>query len=219
MLTILTSNISSLSLDDKTYNTIKDIITPDMKVLNIPFASDLQWQLNGDFTDHINNHYRAFEPFGITRENFYVVKPLDTAATLIRRISEADIIYFSGGFMENAVFVSYATGIDQYINCIKDKKIFIGESAGSLILSKHYYETPYVEEAYKKYDKKLGLNLIDLELPLLVHFNKDNSLHYQNLEQLKSLSNNKDNLVLTDNSLALVYPNNSIELFGEAFID
>ena len=48
---------------------VSKIIKPNMKVVCIPFASDLQWLLNGKLDEYKERHFRPFEKYGIKEFN------------------------------------------------------------------------------------------------------------------------------------------------------
>ena len=117
---------------------VSKIIKPNMKVVCIPFASDLQWLLNGKLDEYKERHFRPFEKYGIKEKNFYIANVNDKCRLLKRKIREADIVYFSGGYMENIMYHLENKYLIRFLNMVKDSKIFIGESAGTLVLEDKY---------------------------------------------------------------------------------
>ena len=213
MKTCIAMSVNNLCVNHDAYLAVKEIIKPGMKVLNIPFASDLHWQLNSNKENHISNHLKMFEPFGIIRKDFDILHLFDSPSVMIRKICAADIIYFSGGYMENLMHLIESTGIDEYINCIKANKIFIGESAGALCLQSFYYEVPFIEEHYNKFKKEKGLNLLELDKTLIVHYNFNNKDHEAMSHKLKLISHNTPIIALTDETI-LIQTENNINIYG-----
>ena len=64
--------------EDYAFNRLKEYIEPNMKVLCIPFASDLNWLIDKEKTElekygrFWTSHYKPFSKYGITEDNFYV---------------------------------------------------------------------------------------------------------------------------------------------------
>ena len=208
--------MSCMNLDSEfAENEISKIIKPDMKVVCIPFASDLQWLLNGDMTEYRERHYKPFAKYGIKDYNFYIAKVQDNYKWLKRKIDRADIVYFSGGYMENIMYHLENKYMVRFLRLLKDEKIFIGESAGTLVLEDNYLEVPYIEEHYKDYKKKPGIGILN-RLEVIVHFNPHNELHHKNWETAKMMSAKKDVICLTDSGIAIV-DNNKVKILGECY--
>lgn len=207
--------MSCMVLDQEyVMNEVKKIIKPNMKVVCIPFASDLQWLLNGEMDEYKERHYKPFEKYGITERNFYIASIHDDCRHLKRKIRDADIVYFSGGYMENIMFHLENKHLVRFLKLVKDSKIFIGESAGTLVLEDKYIEVPHIEDHYKYYKKKDGLGIVN-NLEVIVHYNPYNELHVKNMEAVKSMTK-KPVVSLTDSGVAIV-DNNKVKLIGEYY--
>lgn len=187
------------------FKDVSKYIQPGMKVLCVPFASDLHWQLQGDFTDYKNQHFSVFKCFGIADEDIDILSINDDEETMNSKIINSDIVFFSGGFMENAMFLLEKLDVNILTYFKRNDKLIMGESAGALILQDEYIEVPYIEEAYKVYREKLGLGLVD-RYNLIVHYDKNNPKHRENKEYVKLL-NNKLTVCLTDESLMIIDDN------------
>ncbi len=197
------------------YNEVSNYIKPGMKVVCVPFASEIHWQLNGDFTQYKEQHFQVFKSFGVEEEDISVVRLSMKRKSIIKLLKEADIIFFSGGFMENIMFVVKALKLQGVINRLKEQKLFMGESAGTLALLNEYMEVPYIEDDYRKYQSKKGLGLIH-GYELIVHYQIDNPKHQKNKEVLSmmDIGRRKKLICLTDNSL-FIYDNGETKLLGE----
>lgn len=190
------------------FNHAANYIKPDMKVVCIPFASDIHWQINGDFTEYKEKHFGVFSKFGIPEENIKVVRISESRSKIISMIDEADIVFFSGGYMENAMFVIKSLRLKSYFNKIKEDKLFIGESAGTLILQDKYTEIPYIEDAYKRYKVRSGLGFIT-GLNIIVHYDPDNINHRKNKYVVKLMDKSRKVLALKEESMIIIDGNNS----------
>lgn len=207
--------------EDYIFESMKDIIKPEMKVLCIPFASDLNWIINNEKTELVKygnfwtQHYNPFKKYGISEENFYIAKLRDNEYDIKNKILESDIIYFSGGYMEKAMKILHHYNLIDYILTYADSKIFIGESAGALIMQDQYTEVPFIESAYKRYHKEKGMGLINI-MNIIVHYDRNNKKHKLNSMILKIISGNKKVICLTNNGGILI-DGDEIKYLGEVY--
>ena len=190
-----------------------NIIEPNMKVVCIPFASDLKWLIqnadteldyDGKFT---LDQYKPFREYGIELGNFYMMKPTDSRKYMKWKIDQADIIYFTGGKMENIKNTLLKMGLWRYIIKHKYNKIFIGVSAGALILQDEYWEVPNVDDYYKEYRKRYGFGFVK-DYTTLVHFDKNNKDHIANLTKLAGKST----------KVILIIPENGCVIVGDFYV-
>lgn len=197
------------------YDEVSDYIKPGMKVVCIPFASEIHWQINGDFTQYKEQHFQVFESFGINEDDISIVRLSMKRREIIHMLKEADIIFFSGGYMENIMFVVKALRLHGVINRLKEHKLFMGESAGTLALLNEYMEVPYIEDDYRKYQTKKGLGIL-YGYQIIVHYQMDNPKHQKNKEVLAMMDvgRQKKLICLTDNSL-FIFDNGETKLLGE----
>ena len=194
------------------FEAVSQYIKPNMKIACVPFASDLNWQLQGDYTEYKEQHFKVFESFGVHKENITVIRLSDNRNKIMDEIIKSDVVFFSGGFMENFMFITSLLNLKGFFHFIKEHRLFIGESAGTLILLDKYMEVPYIEEAYRHYKYKNGLGLIS-GYNLMVHYNKNNIYHQKNKDVLKQMNEGKV-IGLTDNSL-MIFDNDVIQLIGD----
>lgn len=197
------------------YNEVSEYIKPGMKVLCVPFASEIHWQLNGDFTNYENQHFQVFESFGVNRNDISVIKLSMKRKEIIRKMKEADIIFFSGGYMENIMFVVKSLRLRGVINRLREHKLFMGESAGTLAALNEYMEVPYIEDDYKKYQMRKGLGILH-GYQFIVHYNINNPKHQKNKDVLTMMDIGRKNKIicLTDNSL-FIFDNGETKLLGD----
>lgn len=197
---------------DYAFETVKNYIKPHMKIACIPFASDLNWQLQEDFTEYKNRHFKIFSDFGIPEENISIIKISNGRSKIMDTIIKSDIVFFSGGFMENIMFLTSVYNLKGFFQSIKEHKLFIGESAGTLVLQDSYMEVPYIEEGYKRYRYMVGLGLIE-GYNLMVHYDKYNIYHQKNKDVLEKMEVGKV-IGLTDSSLIII-DDDKVELIGD----
>lgn len=204
------------------YDILKEDITQNMKVLCIPFASDINWlgekghiELNvgGEF---YNKHFKPFSKYGISENNFYVTKINDDEYFIKQKLIESDIIYFSGGKPENISFLLYYKNLIDHLLKVKSNKIFIGESAGSMVLQDKYTITPHVDPDYKMFCKKEGLGIIDTT-DLLVHYDITNKKHRLNLKITKFFNFGKKKVIAISDHGAVYIKDNTIQMLGEVY--
>ncbi len=213
------SNIS----DDYAFDKLKQIIKPNMKVLYFTYASELKWQLENQdsliYGDKRKELFRHWKNFGIEYGNF-IVAPFPKNKTEIRYIKEkiekSDIIYFDGGFMENIKFVLELGGLWDYILKYKEDKIFMGSSAGALILQDKYHVTPHVDEYYDYFGVNEGLGVVQ-GYYVMPHFHNDNWYHKLNLVYCKVTTLRKKHFALGENGGVIIEGDN-FKPFGDVFI-
>ena len=194
------------------FEEISKYIKPEMKVLCVPFASDLHWQLQGDYTEYKERHFNVFNSFGITVDNIDILSIYDDSDTMIDKVLGSDIIFFSGGYMENAMYLLDKMKFNLLLPFIKKDKLFMGESAGALILQDIYYEVPHIEDAYKHYREKTGLGLIS-DYNIIVHYDENNPKHKENAKHVKNL-NDRITICLSDESIFIV-DDNWVQFIGQ----
>lgn len=198
--------------NDYAFEEISKYIEPEMKVLCVPFASDLHWQLQGDYTEYKERHFNVFKSFGITVDNIDILSIHDDTDTMIDKVLGSDIIFFSGGYMENAMYLLDKMKFNLLLPFIKKDKLFMGESAGTLILQDIYYEVPHIEDAYKHYREKTGLGLIS-DYNIIVHYDENNPKHKENAKYVKNL-NDRITICLSDESIFIV-DDNWVQFIGQ----
>ena len=207
--------MSCMNIDqDHVKGEVSKIIKPNMKVVCIPFASDLQWLLNGNKNEYFKRHYTPFSKFGIKRYNFYIAKIQDDYKFLKKKIRNADIVYFSGGYMENIMYHLRNKYMIRFLRLLKNDKIFIGESAGALVLEDKYIEVPHIEDHYKSFKKEEGISIVD-NVEVIVHYDPNNEKHRENLEAVKTMTK-KPVYALTDSAMIIV-DNNKTLILGETY--
>lgn len=197
---------------DYAFEKVSQYIKPNMKVICVPFASELHWQLQGDFTEYMNQHFSVFKSFGIPKENISIVRLTDDRNMIMDQIIDSDIIFFSGGFMENFMYITKMLNLKGFFQLLREHRLFIGESAGTLVMLNNYMEVPYIEDAYKHYVYQDGLGLL-YGYNLMVHYNKDDVYHQKNKRVLEEMDVGKT-IGLTDNSL-LIVDNGETYLLGD----
>lgn len=198
--------------DEECFDTLKDIIKPNMSIVCLPYACDIDYQFkecrkdltyNGSFW---NEHYNYFKEYGIDKGDFYVATPSDNIEFIKWKLDKADIIYFSGGSMKNLKFMLQALDLWDMIKQL-DNKIFIGESAGSLMLQRCYIV--FTEEGMPSYYK--GLGLVDIDL--FVHYDKNNINHNINFNTMTIF----DTAYAISDEGCIVIKDNEITKIGEIF--
>ena len=173
--------------DEYAFNELQKIIKPNMKVLCFCYASDLKWQMENQDTlvygEERKSLYKHWANFGIEYGDF-IVAPFPKDTTEIRYIKEkikmSDVIFFNGGFMENIDFILKLSGLWNFILENQEGKIFVGSSAGALILQSIYHICPHVDGYYDYYEKKKGLG-ITKRYSVQPHYHKNNFYHKVNM--------------------------------------
>lgn len=204
--------------DEECFDTLKDIIKPNMSIVCLPYACDINYQFkecrkdltyNGSFW---NEHYNYFKEYGISKSNFYIATPSDNIEFIKWKIDKADIIYFSGGSMKNLKFMLQTLGLWDMIKKI-DNKVIILESASVLV----FQETYTVFREGIPFEHK-GLNMFDT-VDIFVHYNKN--IHEDLFREFKRFADCKIKqkyiYALSDDGALILNNNNKIIKIGNVY--
>ena len=195
---------------------MRELIKPHSKVLCFS-ASDMQWQkknvhelyINGRY---FNEQYAPFREFGIDRGDFYIVTPYDNRNFVKWRLKHSDLVVLLGGQMENLIFRLKYYDVWGKL----EGKNIIGISAGALVLCDKYYELPYVDDFYDKYDTVEGIGLVE-NYRLLVHF-RDTKEHWDNYSfVLKECLKDKGIPVILGDDEGILIDGKSIKYVGGSY--
>lgn len=209
--------------DEYAFDELKEIIKPKMKVLCFMYASDLKWQMENQDTivygKERRDLYKHWANFGIEYGDF-IVAPFPKDKVEINYIKEkiktSDIIFFNGGYMENIDFILKVSGLWNFILENKEGKIFVGSSAGALILQDKYHITPYVDEHYDYFKLVKGLGIVK-GYYVMPHFHKNNWYHKLNMVFCKMTTFRKKHFALGENGGVIIEGSN-FKPFGDVFI-
>ena len=203
------------------FDWLKYILKPGMRVLCFAYASDIGWQMESDLDivtgEERQSMYYPFYHYGINHDDF-VVAPLPNKRNisyLKQKIETSDVIFFRGGFMENIIFLLKSAGLWELLKSQEDK-IFIGASAGALVLEDMYQVCPFVEDDYINYQKEEGLGLTK-GLNILVHFKPDNWGHRFNLTYMTLTNPRRKVIALGENGGIIYFDRGRYHLIGETY--
>ncbi len=163
-------------------NTLKEMINEQTKLVVLPFAHDFNWlSCAEDVYDkydrdphNVNSIFyktvKSFVNIGIHYENIVVINHFADPIPLIKHklLAPNTIVYLPGGRPENIITILNKLNL---VETIKQCETVVGESAGSMIWSKHFFVYP--DPDYRKYHCFKGLNLIKYCV-YIPHFNMDN---------------------------------------------
>ena len=145
------------------YSELKSIISPEMKVVLIPFSfrdecvnDEESWRaLYGKGRGKIYfGIARAFEAYGISEDSISVINYFtDTALAAEEKIKNADIVFFTGGLPDRMTERIKEFGI--YGTLTSFDGIVMGYSAGALVQMKEYHLSP--DEDYPEFKYAEGL--------------------------------------------------------------
>lgn len=210
-------NINNFS-EDFAYDSLKEFITKDKKVLIIPLSFHEDWIKNEeDFNEHYAKGKEEYEDiakefmnYGIKRKNIKVVNYFkDSRKQIKSKLYFADIIFFTGGYPDKTLYRIDKLGIRN--DLLKFKGIIMGTSAGAMIQFDKYHVTP--EEEGQDYEYHDGLGMIsgfDIE----VHY-EDSFEHLSSL--IIDLKLHDKTIFALPNYGGLIYNDGNITLLGDAF--
>ena len=201
--------------DEVCYEEVKNIIKPFSRVVCIPFAcspkflfekSDKEFSYDGDF---YKQHYGHFEQYDVS--DFYIINPSDPIGFIEWKIEHCDVLYLSGGSMEELKHMLKSFGLWRKIKKI-ESKIFIAESAGALVLQDEYIvfknDIPF---------RRDGLDMVDI-VNIFVHYDKEK--HKDLFREFKILSDctcNQSFVYALPNNGGLIIEENKVTKVGEVY--
>ncbi len=210
-------NINNFS-EDFAYPYLKNIIHKNQHVLIIPFSYHEDWITNAkEFDEHYakgKDEYediaKEFMNYGIKRKNIEVLHYYkDSKRTIKRKFYYADILFFTGGYPDRALYRIDQLNIRK--NITKFKGIVMGTSAGAMIQFDQYHVTP--EEDGEDYEYHEGLGLLsgfDIE----VHY-EDTFEHLASL--ITDLKLHNKTIYALPNRGGMIIDGDNIQLLGDAF--
>ena len=160
---------------------LKDNINSQTQLVVLPFANHFDYLSCGeDLYNHFDRdvfnedsiYWRTVRPFidiGINPDRIVVINRFKDHINLIKHKLLADntIVYLPGGFPENIVRILKD---HKLTHTIKQCKIVVGESAGSMFWSRRYFVYP--DNDYPRYKCYRGIKMIK-DFVIIPHYNKD----------------------------------------------
>ncbi|MGL5346900.1 MAG: Type 1 glutamine amidotransferase-like domain-containing protein [Peptostreptococcaceae bacterium] len=203
--------------EDWCYESLKDIIISEHKVLVVPFSYDDNWLNNElDWNKYFNSkngtHYQEivnpFKRYGIVEDNInWLNQFIDSIDCMKNKIEESDIIFFTGGYPDKMMdkFKKY--------NLVKEfekfDNIIIGSSAGAMVQIKEFHISK--DQDYSEYSYCTGLDIIN-SFDIEVHFTNTEN---QNISILRAITEKKKPVYSISNNGAILVIDKKIYLLGE----
>jgi peptidase E len=171
--------LTSVSNGISTIDFLKDRINDRTKLVVLPFAHDFKYiskaedvynHYDRNFLNKESIYWRTVEPFiniGINPDRIVIINIYADPIELIKYhlLSENTIVYLPGGFPENIVKLLNEFRLTE---TIKQCKIVVGESAGSMFWSKRFFVYP--DNDYKRYRCYKGIKFIK-DFVIIPHYN------------------------------------------------
>ena len=146
----------------------KELLNRDTKLVILPISYHKDYINNAeDVIKHFDRNpfnkesifYETVRPFidaGITEEQIVVLNPwADTLAYMEYKITREDtILYLPGGYPE---IIAEHIKRFKLLKAIRQCKVIVGESAGSMVISRNFFV--YKDQDYKDYKSYRGLGL------------------------------------------------------------
>jgi cyanophycinase-like exopeptidase len=205
--------------DDFAFYELKRYIRSRHRVLIIPFSYHEDYIRNVDeFTEHfsksspeIQEIVREFSRYGIRSKNIRILNYYtDSEKTIQSKFKHSDILFFTGGYPDRALYRIDTLGIRDYI--LNFQGIVMGTSAGAMIQIDKYHLTPENDEDDYDYHDGLGLlSGFDIE----VHF-EANFLHLAGL--LTALKLNQKPIYVMPNDGGLIVHDGNVTPIGNTFV-
>ena len=183
--------LTSVSSGVESIDYLKEIINDRTQLVVLPLAHDFNYIKDAeDVYKHYDRcwmnkesiYWKTVKPFidiGINPDRINVINIYADPILLIKQKLLADntIVYLPGGFPENIVKLLYEFRL---VETIKQCKIVVGESAGSMFWSRKYFVYP--DHDYPKYKCFRGIKFIK-DFVIIPHYSQD---AYNFIDILKS---------------------------------
>lgn len=203
--------------EDWCYDTLKEIIKDEYKVLIIPFSYDDNWLSNEKdwnkyFNSEYGSHYKEivnpFKAYNICESNInWINHFVDSIDSMKQKIKESDIIFFTGGYPDRMMdkFKKY----DLVSELENFDKIIIGSSAGAMVQISEFHIS--IDSDYDDYSYCKGLDIIR-DFDIEVHFA---NTEIQNICILRAIREKKKPIYSITNSGAVLVVDDAIYMLGE----
>ncbi len=200
------------------FDRLKSYIKESMRVVVIAFSHydsmmptsveyDKYCGKGGEYFEIIANQ---FQKFGIKYENIELVHYFkDSIEVMKDKISQADIIFLTGGLPDKTIERLEEKDLIDSIK--KFDGIIMGASAGALIQLPEYFCTP--DEDYEKFIFCQGLDLVKKNIYVEVHYSDMNLL-----EEFKELKLKNKTIYAIPDGAGIVYSNSEIQTIGNVKI-
>jgi peptidase E len=200
------------------YGSMENILSSDMKVCILPLSYSEGWITDGEEwkesygkgTDGYEELVRPFRSFGIKDPqiswvNYYE----DDEASASRKIREADVLFFTGGYPDWMLQRLYDLGITEEVRNFDG--VMMGTSAGAMIQLDTFHLTPEEDYEYQYYEGLALLGGFDIE----VHYEED----LRHIEAIiRTLEDTGNPVIVLPNEGGAIIGDNMFELLGEAFV-
>ena len=181
--------LTSVSSGVESIDYLKENINSQTQLVILPFANhfeylscaeDIYKRFDRNPFNKESIFWKTIEPFvniGINPDRVVVINRFTDPIGLIRHKLLADntIVYLPGGFPENIVKILKELKLT---NVIKQCKIVVGESAGSMFWSKRYFVYP--DNDYRRYRCYRGIKMIK-DFVIIPHYNYEDKKMRKNI--------------------------------------
>lgn len=200
------------------YGTLEHFLHPGTKVLILPLSYDDGW-INDDFEwkerygrkglEH-KDIVRPFRAYGIKEKaikwiNYYE----DDHDSCVRKIREADVLFFTGGYPGWMLQRLYDLDLMDEIRNFDG--IIMGTSAGAMIQFDEFHLTPEEDYEFQYYEGLGLLSGFDIE----VHYEEDLT-HIESI--IRTIEDTGKAVICTPNEGGVLIDGDHFELLGGSFV-
>ena len=200
------------------YGTLENFLNPDTKVLILPLSYDDGWindafewkEKYGRGSAEYKDIVRPFRSYGIKERsirwiNYYE----DDHESCVRKISEADVLFFTGGYPGWMLQRLYDLGI---MDAIREfDGIIMGTSAGAMIQLDEFHLTPEEDYEFQYYE---GLGLLS-GFDIDVHY-EENLTHIEAI--IRTIEDTGRAVICMPNQGGVFIDGDHFELLGGSFV-
>lgn len=130
-----------------------------------------------------------------------------------KRISNKDVIFVIGGNADYLIRVYQKTGFDKLLPRLLDSKVYVGSSAGSMVMGKRISEAAYklIYDEDSKYGVTDYLGLVDFSI--MPHLDSPN-FPYRKANLLEAVSTFKSKVYGLRDDSAVIVDGNEVNVIG-----
>ena len=200
------------------YGSMENFLNPSSKVLIVPLSYSEGWitdgiewkEKYGKGTDGYEEIVRPFRSFGIKDRSIKWINYYEDDETSARRkIQEADVLFFTGGYPDWMLQRLYDLGIKEDVQNFDG--VMMGASAGAMIQLDEFHLTPQEDYEYQYYEGLALIGGFDVE----VHYEEDLS-HIEAI--IRTIEDTGKPVIAMPNESGVIIDGQSFELLGGAFV-
>lgn len=189
-------------------NIVSKFLVNNIKNINVSFiAADFDTYENND--KYVNKLLKAFKEKNIIFNTINIIDNRLNSNVIKTKIKESNLIFLLGGDTLKQIKTINDLGLRTSINCIKEKGIIMGMSAGAINLAENVVLARDLEDDIPELSLYKGLGFTDINIE--PHCDFKNKEHWKDIIEA---SYNSEIVVMHDNAFIII-DNKQIKFYGD----